>query len=123
MSDDILLSDNSAQEVADVQFGEVRDSSDSNSLTTLENQHRNLEMLYDIPLKVTVRLGETQMTIKELLNLGPGAVIELERLAGESVDLMVNNVLVGKGDVVVVNENFGLRITNIVSAEERISTL
>lgn len=108
--------------IARAEFGEVFDNNNP-ELDDVNNQRRNLEMLYDVPLHVTVRLGETQISIRELLSLGPGAVVELERLAGESVDLLVNGVLVGKGDVVVVNENFGLRITDVVSTEERLKNL
>ncbi len=121
MSDDTFLP--TGNEVADVQFGEVRDASIENNLTGIENQQRNLEMLYDVPLQVTARLGDTQISIKELLTLGPGAVIELERMAGDSIDLLINGVKVGKGDVVVVNENFGLRITSIINPDERIKNL
>ncbi len=88
-----------------------------------ENQQRNLEMIFDVPVSVSAELGRSVIKIRDLLNLSPGAVVELERLAGESVDLLVNGVLIGKGDVVVVNENFGLRITEIVCTEERIKKL
>lgn len=83
----------------------------------------NLEVIYEVPVKVSAELGQTLITIRQLLTLGPGSVIELERLAGESVDLMVNGVLIGKGDVVVVNENFGLRITEVVCLEERLKKI
>ena len=88
-----------------------------------DNQQRNLEMLFDVPVSVSAELGRSVIKIKDLLNLSPGYVVELERLAGESIDLLVNGVLIGKGDVVVVNENFGLRITEIVCTEERIKKL
>jgi flagellar motor switch protein FliN/FliY len=110
-------------EIQDVRFGGIRDTgADADNLDESTGR-RNLEMLYDIPLHVTVRLGQTHLTLKDLLSLGPGAVVELERLAGESIDLLVNGVLVGKGDVVVVNENFGLRITDIVTPEDRIKAV
>ena len=82
-----------------------------------------IDMLYEIPLTISVELGATMMPIKDLLKLSSGSVVELERLAGESIDLSVNGILVGKGDVVVVNENYGLRITEIMSPEERIKHL
>lgn len=110
-------------EVADVEFGELKTNGNNENTIEDAEKRKNLEMIYEIPLRVTVKLGETQMPIRELLNLGAGAVVELDRLAGESIDLLVNGILVGKGDVVVVNENFGLRITEIVSQEERIKTL
>ena len=88
-----------------------------------ENIKRNLEMIYEIPVSVSAELGSTTISIKDILSLGPGSVVELERMAGESVDLLVNGVLIGKGDVVVVNENFGLRITEVVCVEERIKKI
>jgi len=84
---------------------------------------RNLEFLYEIPLSVNAELGRTKLTLKELLELGPGAIVELDRLAGESVDLLVNGVLIGRGDVVVVNENFGIRVTEIVGVKERLEEI
>ncbi len=83
----------------------------------------NLKMLYDLSVNVNVRLGSTVMTIKELINLFPGSVVELDRFAGEHCDLLVNDVLIGKGEVVVINDNFGLRITDIISSEERLKNL
>jgi flagellar motor switch protein FliN len=83
----------------------------------------NMQVLYDLPVDVNVRLGATVMTIKELINLFPGSVVELDRMAGESCDLYVNDVMIGKGEVVVINDNFGLRITEIISSEERLSGL
>mgnify|MGYP001372678082 CR=1 FL=1 len=83
----------------------------------------NLEMVFEIPVKVAVELGDTTITIKELLGFGPGSVLELQRLAGEPANLVVNGVMVGRGDVVVVNENYGLRITELISSEERIKKL
>lgn len=82
-----------------------------------------LNMLLDIPLKVSVVLGRTKKSIKDVLSMTPGAIAELETLIDESVDVLVNGKLVAKGEVVVVNENFGVKITNIVSQRERIKTL
>jgi flagellar motor switch protein FliN/FliY len=82
----------------------------------------NLELIYDVPLQVSVELGKATKTIKEILELGPGAVIELDRLAGEPVDMIVNGKLIAKCEVVVINETFGIRITEIVNPEERIDT-
>jgi flagellar motor switch protein FliN/FliY len=81
-----------------------------------------LELIYDVPLQVSVELGKATKTIKEILELGPGAVIELDRLAGEPVDMIVNGKLIAKCEVVVINETFGIRITEIVNPEERIDT-
>ena len=84
---------------------------------------RNLDLLMDIPLNLTVELGRTQKSIKEILELSPGSVVELDKLAGEPVDILVNQKLVAKGEVVVIDENFGVRITKITSREERIRGL
>lgn len=83
----------------------------------------NLEILLDVPLQVTVELGRTSRTVREVLELGAGSVVELDKLAGESVELLVNNKLIAKGEVVVIDENFGIRITSIVSPKERLESL
>ena len=77
----------------------------------------------DIPLKVSVELGRTQIIVKDLLQLGQGSVLELDKLAGEPLEILVNGKLVAKGAVVVVNEKFGIRLTDIISPIERIETL
>ncbi|WP_040980129.1 flagellar motor switch phosphatase FliY [Oceanobacillus jeddahense] len=84
---------------------------------------RNLDMLMDIPLRVTVELGRTKQSIKEILELGAGSIIELDKLAGEPVDILVNEKLVAEGEVVVIDENFGVRVTDIVSQYDRIQHL
>jgi flagellar motor switch protein FliN/FliY len=83
----------------------------------------NVDMLLDIELDVTIELGRTNLSIKRILEMGPGSIVELERMAGEPVDLLVNNKVVAKGEVVVVDENFGIRIVSLVSPEERIRSL
>lgn len=108
-------------QVSAAEFGKL--SSVSHPPPSIETQQKNLEMIFDVPVSVSAELGRSVIKIKDLLNLSPGSVVELERIAGEPVDLMVNGVLIGKGDVVVVNENFGLRITEIVCTEERIKKL
>lgn len=83
----------------------------------------NLNLLMDIPLRVTVELGRTQKQIKDILELSQGSIIELDKLAGEPVDILVNNKLIAKGEVVVIDENFGVRVTDIVSQWDRIQKL
>ncbi len=83
----------------------------------------NLETILDIPVSLSVRIGETRISIKNLLQLNQGSVVELERLAGEPLDVLVNNTLVAHGEVVVVNEKYGIRLTDIVSAHERVKKL
>ncbi len=84
---------------------------------------QNLDFILDIPLKVTVELGRTEVIIKDLLQLGQGSVLELDKLAGEPLEILVNGKLVAKGEVVVVNEKFGIRLTDIISPIERIENL
>jgi flagellar motor switch protein FliN/FliY len=84
---------------------------------------QNMELIKDVPLQVTVRLGKTKMTIRDILELGEGSIVELEQLAGESVDLLVNGKLVAKGEVVVIDENFGFRVKDIISPMERINNI
>lgn len=83
----------------------------------------NLELLMDIPLQVTVELGRTKRTVQEILELAPGSVVELDKLAGEPVDILVNNKLIAKGEVVVIEENFGVRVTEILSQWDRLQKL
>lgn len=84
---------------------------------------QNLDFILDIPLKVSVELGRAQVVIKDLLQLGQGSVLELDKLAGEPLEVLVNGKLVARGEVVVVNEKFGIRLTDIISPLERIETL
>jgi flagellar motor switch protein FliN/FliY len=84
---------------------------------------RNLDLILDIPLKVTVELGRTKMVVSDLLNLGQGSVIELSKLAGEPMEVLVNDKLVARGEAVVVNEKFGVRLTDIISPSERVEQL
>lgn len=82
-----------------------------------------LELILDIPVSIAVEIGRTKMTIRNLLQLNQGGIIALDRLAGEPLDVLVNNTLVAHGEVVVVNEKFGIRLTDIVSKAERIKRL
>ncbi len=81
----------------------------------------NLELLMDVPLQVTVELGRTNKMVKEVLALGPGSVLELDKLAGEPVDILVNEKPIAKGEVVVIDENFGIRVTEILAPRDRVS--
>ncbi|MFC5448349.1 flagellar motor switch phosphatase FliY [Paenibacillus aestuarii] len=103
--------------VQPVQFGNLQTNALGNTDDT------NLNLLLDIPLKVTVELGRTHKVIKDILELSQGSIIELDKLAGEPVDILVNNKLIAKGEVVVIDENFGVRVTDIVNQWERIQKL
>ncbi len=84
---------------------------------------RNIDLLMDVDLPVAIELGRTKLSIADILALGPGSVVELNKLAGEPVDLLVNNKVVARGEVVVIDENFGLRITQLMTPEERLRQL
>ncbi|WP_339145815.1 MULTISPECIES: flagellar motor switch phosphatase FliY [unclassified Sutcliffiella] len=88
-----------------------------------EAEPNNLNMLLDIPLQVTVELGRTKRSVKDILELSTGSIIELDKLAGEPVDILVNNKLIAQGEVVVIDESFGVRVTDIVSQTDRIRKL
>jgi flagellar motor switch protein FliN/FliY len=87
------------------------------------SEPRNIDLLMDVDLPISIELGRTKMSISDILALGPGSVVELHKLAGEPVDLLVNYKVVAKGEVVVVDENFGLRITQLMTPEERLKAL
>ena len=88
-----------------------------------ETTVRDINFLLDIPLEITVELGRTKILIQDLLKLGHGSVIELDKIAGEPMEILVNNKLIAKGEVVVVNEKLGIRLTDIISPEERVKKL
>lgn len=83
----------------------------------------NLDMLLDIGLKVTVELGRAKMTIRDVLSLGPGKVVELNRIAGEPVDVLVNGKPIAKGEVVVIGDMFGVRVTDIIPPAQRVESM
>lgn len=93
-----------------------------NPFSSVGNE-RNLDLILDIPLRITVQLGATRMMIHELLNLGQGSVVELNKLAGEPMEVLVNDKLIARGEAVVVNEKFGVRLTDIISPRERVESL
>ena len=83
----------------------------------------NLDRILDIPLLLSAQLGSTRMLIKDLLQLGPGSIVELDKLAGEPLEILVNERLVARGEVVMVNEKFGIRLTDVISPMERVNKL
>lgn len=107
----------SSPNIQPVQFSSFDETASANA------EPNNLNMLMDIPLQVTVELGRTKRTVREILGVSQGSIIELDKLAGEPVDILVNDKLIAVGEVVVIDENFGVRVTDILSTEERISKL
>ncbi len=89
----------------------------------ITQDYPNLDFIYDIPLEISVELGRTKMLIKDLLQLGQGSVIELNKLAGEPIEILVNQKLVARGEVVVVNDKFGVRLTDVISPVDRVKQL
>lgn len=83
----------------------------------------NLEVILDIPVTLSVEIGRTRLNIRNLLQLNQGSIVELDRLAGEPMDVLVNGTLIAHGEVVVVNEKFGIRLTDVISAAERVKKL
>ncbi|MFI5359239.1 MAG: flagellar motor switch phosphatase FliY [Halanaerobiales bacterium] len=108
------------REHVDVKKAQFPDFDNGSSVAPLPH---NMALIQDVPLQVTVQLGKTRMSIKEILELGEGSIVELDKLAGEPVDLLVNGKLVAKGEVVVIDENFGFRVKDIVSPADRINNL
>ncbi|RKX54811.1 MAG: flagellar motor switch phosphatase FliY [Thermotoga sp.] len=105
--------------VRKVEFAEM----ESEGTQPFEIEDDRLKMLYDIPLEISVELGRTRMTLKQILDMDIGSIIELEKLTGEPVDVLVNGKLIARGEVVAIGENFGVRITEIVSQKERLYSL
>ncbi len=93
------------------------------SKATASSTHNDIEMILDIPVKMTVELGRTKIAIRNLLQLAQGSVVELDGMAGEPMDVLVNGCLIAQGEVVVVNDKFGIRLTDIITPAERIRKL
>ena len=90
---------------------------------SISSENPDLEVVLDIPVTISMEVGATQITIRNLLQLNQGSVIELDRLAGEPLDVLVNGTLIAHGEVVVINEKFGIRVTDVISPSERIKKL
>jgi len=88
-----------------------------------DDEEVNLELILDVPVTIAMEIGRTNISIRNLLKLSQGSVIELDRMAGEAMDVLVNGTLIAHGEVVVVNEKFGIRLTDVISASERIAKL
>jgi len=114
--DDEMQSNVSSSQARPIQFQQLYQSDET-------SDKNNVERLLDVILTLSVEPGRKNMQIKEILELGPGKIIELDKLAGEPVDLLVNGKLLAKGEVVVVDENFGVRITDLLEPKERIKSL
>jgi len=92
-------------------------------LQNAEGGNSNFDLILGVPLDVSVEIGRTRMEVKSILNIRQGSIVELDRLAGDSVDVIVNGQLIAKGDVVIIEDNFGVRITQILSEQEMVRQL
>ena len=105
-------------QAAAAEFDSLEDTSDGPAV-----EEENLDVILDIPVTISMEIGRTSISIRNLLQLNQGSVVELDRLAGEPMDVLVNGTLVAHGEVVVVNEKFGIRLTDVISPAERVRKL
>lgn len=126
------MSESSSSPLGDVNIGNIAaalggqqgpELSSGAGRAALSAPVQSLDFILDIPLKITVELGRTRMAIREVLQLAQGSVVELSKFAGEPLEVLVNEKLIARGEVVVVNEKFGIRLTDIISPVERIEQL
>ena len=112
-------------DTAQIQVGKAQAPFEFNDLKDPSGHHSssNLDFILDIPLEITVELGRTRMMIHDLLKLGQGSVIELNKPAGDTLEILANNRLIAKGDVVVMNDKYGIRLTEVISTVERLEKL
>ncbi|MGO4998517.1 flagellar motor switch protein FliN [Oceanisphaera sp. W20_SRM_FM3] len=102
---------------------ELDDFNNTHNAPLSGDERRKLDAILDIPVTISMEVGRTQISIRNLLQLNQGSVVELDRLAGEPLDVMVNGTLIAHGEVVVVNDKFGIRLTDVISQTERIKKL
>ena len=115
---DAAISNDSADDSYEkAQFGQLMNEGQANV------DEVNLDVILDIPVTLSVEIGRTRQTIRNLLQLNQGSVVELDRLAGEPMDVLVNGTMIAHGEIVVVNEKFGIRLTDVISAAERVKKL
>ena len=114
--------ENQVEETAAAVGGADENSASREVLQNLA-AHANLDFLLDVPLQVTVELGRSKITISELLKLSKGSVLELNKVAGEALDFRVNDRLVARGEAIVINDRFGVRLTDVISPTERVEKL
>jgi len=114
-----------AESEAEAEAGAAASAASFDELTddSIPGADVNLDVVLDIPVNLSMEIGRTKISIRNLLQLNQGSVVELERLAGEPMDVLVNGTLIARGEVVVVNEKFGIRLTDIISPAERVKKL
>jgi flagellar motor switch protein FliN/FliY len=119
LGEDPMVSDVDVDEVLAAPLDELEDS----PAPITDDERRKLDSIMDIPVTISMEVGRSQISIRNLLQLNQGSVVELDRIAGESLDVMVNGTLIAHGEVVVVNDKFGIRLTDVISQTERIKKL
>lgn len=117
------LNEQAESEAADADTTASAASFDELTDSSMPGSDVNLDVVLDIPVNLSMEIGRTKISIRNLLQLNQGSVVELERLAGEPMDVLVNGTLIARGEVVVVNEKFGIRLTDIISPAERVKKL
>lgn len=117
------MAEQAAAEAEPAELEDLQETPAGNDTAAAAGGDINLDALVDIPVTLSMEIGRTKVSIKNLLQLNQGSVVELDRLAGEPMDVMVNGTLVAHGEVVVVNEKFGVRLTDVISAQDRIKKL
>jgi len=117
------LNEQAESEAADADTAASAASFDELTDSSMPGSDVNLDVVLDIPVNLSMEIGRTKISIRNLLQLNQGSVVELERLAGEPMDVLVNGTLIARGEVVVVNEKFGIRLTDIISPAERVKKL
>ncbi|MDO9425042.1 MAG: flagellar motor switch protein FliN [Methylobacter sp.] len=104
-------------------FEEFNDQIEDKKSDSFSNDEVNLDVILDVPVTISMEIGRTQINIRNLLQLNQGSVVELERFAGEPLDVLVNGTLIAHGEVVVINDKFGIRLTDVISPSERVKRL
>lgn len=116
--DEVMAEATPSEQAQAAQFDELKNESIAGG-----DGNVNLDAILDVPVTISMEIGRTQISIRNLLQLNQGSVVELDRLAGEPMDVLVNGTLVAQGEVVVVNEKFGIRLTDIISPADRVKRL
>lgn len=109
-----------SEDIETVAFKEFEEQEGENELG---NEEVNLDVILDVPVVISMEIGRTNISIRNLLQLNQGSVVELERFAGEALDVLVNGMLIAHGEVVVINDKFGIRLTDVISPSERVKRL
>lgn len=108
-----------SEDIETVAFKEFEDQDEQEAV----NEEVNLDVILDVPVVISMEIGRTNISIRNLLQLNQGSVVELERFAGEALDVLVNGMLIAHGEVVVINDKFGIRLTDVISPSERVKRL